>query len=83
MLIFGFGITIASTVIVRVGCTVLTVHSYGCGLLAAVQKASASGYAHCRSSDASLMRAEMELSFFIIDFSFWLFIHDTQLLTQV
>lgn len=42
----------------------LIVHSYGCGLSATVQGASASGHAHCRSSDASQMQAERGVSFF-------------------
>jgi hypothetical protein len=43
--------------------SLITVHSYGCGLSATVQGASASGYAHCRSSDAPQVQAERGVSF--------------------
>ena len=46
----------------------ITVHSYGCGLSATVQGASASGYAHCRSFDAPQVQAERGVFFFFVRF---------------
>jgi hypothetical protein len=40
--------------------------SYGCHLSATVQKPSASGYAHCCSSDASLVLAERGACLFFV-----------------